>query len=52
MKDKSLKNLFGMVQNFENSFAKEETTPLEREKVKIEERRLEMLRHRMEAFKK
>jgi len=38
-KDKSLKNLFNLVSNFDNSFGNEQT-PLEREKAKIEDARM------------
>eukprot|EP00347_Sterkiella_histriomuscorum_P015725 403355916 len=51
LKDKSLKNLFNLASQFENSFGQDEKTPLEREKIRIEERRKEMLKNKMQAFK-
>lgn len=50
IKDKSLKNLFGMVQAFDNGFNQGELTPLQREKAKIEDRRMEMYKNKVQSI--
>jgi hypothetical protein len=51
IKDKSLKNLVGLLKNFEMELGKD-LTPLEKEKEKIESRRLERLKEKFESLKK
>ena len=51
LKEKALKNLSGMLKNFENLLG-QELTPLEKEKKKIEERRTEKIKGKIEAASK
>lgn len=52
LRDKSLKNLFNLATQFESSFAASgEQTPLEKEKAKIEQRRMEALKNKLQAVR-
>lgn len=51
LKERSLKNLQNMLNSFEGLIGKE-LTPLEKEKKKIEERRIELVKNKLDHHKK
>lgn len=52
MREKSIKNLVSMLQSFESHFGPDEKTPLEKERERIQTRRSDYYKNKIQAISK